>query len=216
MNILALDTAAADCAVCIADGDGRIVGRAVETIGKGHAERLIPLVDQAFLDAGMTPSDIGRIAVNVGPGSFTGIRVGVATARALALATGAKSVGVSTLAALAFQHRARHPGLPLVAAIDARRNEVYAQVFDPAGLPLSQAAALSVDALAGFVQRFDAVAVGSGAVVAGLSGASAEDHIEIETIARIGSAIATDGPVSPIYLRAPDARPQAGYALSRV
>ena len=168
MNILALDTAAADCAVCIADGDGRVVARSVETIGKGHAERLMPQVDLVFRDAGMRPVDIGRIAVNVGPGSFTGIRVGVATARALALAVGAESVGVSALHALAFQHRERQPGLPLLAAIDARRDEVYAQAFDAGGPALSEAMALPVGALARLGETLGAIVVGSGGGPPGL------------------------------------------------
>jgi tRNA threonylcarbamoyladenosine biosynthesis protein TsaB len=81
MKILALDTSGTDCAVCIYDAErAEVLSEVTENIGKGHAERLIALVDQAFSQAELELSDIGKVAVTIGPGSFTGIRVGVAAA----------------------------------------------------------------------------------------------------------------------------------------
>ena len=82
MKILALDTSGTDCAVCIYDALSKtVLAEVTEDIGKGHAERLIALVDAAFSMVGLQLSDIGKIVVTIGPGSFTGIRVGVAAAR---------------------------------------------------------------------------------------------------------------------------------------
>src|SRR5215207_11035135 len=102
-TILALDTSLEDCAVAIAAG-GRVT-LVRETIGRGHAERLFGMVEAALAEAGLRLADIDRFAVTVGPGSFTGIRVGVAAARGFALATGKPAVGISTLAAHAAAAR---------------------------------------------------------------------------------------------------------------
>ncbi|AJY47357.1 tRNA (adenosine(37)-N6)-threonylcarbamoyltransferase complex dimerization subunit type 1 TsaB [Martelella endophytica] len=214
MIILALDTASADCAVAIADGDV-VLSRAVETIGKGHAERLMPLLDACLHEAGITLQDIDRIAVNIGPGSFTGIRVGVSAARALALAIGCECVGVSSLAVLGEQQLAAHPGRAVLVTIDARRGEAFSAVYASDGAILLEPAATAYEDLAALAARFDAVATGSGAIIAGLCEASTADHVEIETIARLGLTVTPGASVSPLYLRAADARPQAGFTLPR-
>ncbi|AMM85108.1 tRNA (adenosine(37)-N6)-threonylcarbamoyltransferase complex dimerization subunit type 1 TsaB [Martelella sp. AD-3] len=215
MLILALDTAQADCAACLFDTTSDVVlARTVETIGKGHAERLMAVIDETLQHAGRAPAGFDRIAVNVGPGSFTGVRVGVSTARALALATKTECVGVSSLSALGFQARKLSKGR-VMATIDARRGEAYAQVFGADGAALTEPSACAYDALDGLMRRHDALAFGTGASVAGLEVAGDVTHIEIETIARLGAVFRPQGPVSPLYLRAPDARPQAGYAVAR-
>ena len=98
MIILALDTAGVDCAAAVYDsGRNTVLGEASDMIGKGHAEHLIGIVDRALDQAGVTLSHIDRLAVTVGPGSFTGIRVGVAAARGFALSLDVPAVGVTTL-----------------------------------------------------------------------------------------------------------------------
>lgn len=216
MIILALDTAAADCSACVFDmAENQVLGRVVETIGKGHAERLMDIIDRALGEAAVDVTQLDRIAVNIGPGSFTGVRVGVATARALALATNAHCVGISSLRAIASQHRRLHPQTPVLATIDARRGEAYAQVFDADGNALCDAAAEPYEALAQLAARYQAIAVGSGAETAGIGVASAEDLVRVETLAHLAGATEPGAPVSPLYLRAPDAKPQAGFTLSR-
>src|SRR4051794_26516035 len=98
MKILAIDTAANLCAACVFDGDAdRELGRSVRDIGKGHAEVLMDVIAEALAAAGAAFGDLDAVAVAVGPGSFTGIRVGVSVARGLALAQKIPAAGVSTL-----------------------------------------------------------------------------------------------------------------------
>ncbi|TCT43039.1 tRNA (adenosine(37)-N6)-threonylcarbamoyltransferase complex dimerization subunit type 1 TsaB [Martelella mediterranea] len=216
MIILALDTAAADCAACLLDTEtDRVLARVSETIGKGHAERLMAVLDACLSEADMKLTQVHRIAVNIGPGSFTGIRVGVSTARALAVACGCQCVGVSSLGALAAQHSPRLKGCVALATIDARRGEAYIQAFDAEGEPLSEPSAVRYDELERLAMERQAVAVGSGAVAAGIAAPRMEDNVAIETIARLGAVAKAETSVAPLYLRAPDAKPQAGFTLAR-
>lgn len=216
MIILALDTAAADCAACLLDTEtDRVLARVSETIGKGHAERLMAVLDACLSEADMKLTQVHRIAVNIGPGSFTGIRVGVSTARALAVACGSACVGVTSLGALAAQHSPRLKGRAALATIDARRGEAYIQAFDAEGEPLSEPSAVRYDELERLAMERQAVAVGSGAVAAGIAAPRMEDNVAIETIARLGAVANAETSVAPLYLRAPDAKPQAGFTLAR-
>ena len=224
MLTLAIDTASAACQACIHDSDAdRVLGFATETIGRGHAERLLPVIDAALDAAGVSLSGIDRIAVTVGPGSFTGIRVGLSAARGLALALGCECIGIDTLEALA----AGHPETagPILAVLDARRGEVYAALFEagpravlpPAAMPLREAADLALP---------EAVHLtGSGApLVAELLPAagrwervlSVADTVDVGVLARLAAARKGPfGPPKPLYLRGADARPQAGFAVAR-
>ena len=98
MIVLAIDTAGVDCSAALYDSAaGKVLSEVTETIGKGHAERLMAVIDEALAVANLPLKSVERVAVVIGPGSFTGIRVGVAAARGLALALGVESVGVTTL-----------------------------------------------------------------------------------------------------------------------
>ena len=131
MILLAIDTSANLCAACVWDAAaGRELGRWVRDIGKGHAEQLMGVIDEALAAAGKAFADLGAVAVAVGPGSFTGIRVGVAAARGLALALGIPSAGVTTLDALADEAGTVFPLRPVLAALDAGRGEFYVAAFD--------------------------------------------------------------------------------------
>lgn len=131
--VLAFDTATAATVVGAARGDGTTVVRRHDPgpgERPGHATQLLALVDEALGELGATLQDVTRIGVGVGPGSFTGLRIGVATGRALVLATGAQGVRVRTLDALAWGTAARAPGEPVLAVLDARRGEVYVAAWD--------------------------------------------------------------------------------------
>ncbi len=130
MISLAIDTSAHLCAAAVHDSAGdTILAQASEDIGRGHAERLMDVIAGVLRQAGIEYSNIQRVTVTTGPGSFTGIRVGLATARGIALGLGIDACGVSVLEAAALAVRDRAAG-PLIAVMDARRGEAYCQVFD--------------------------------------------------------------------------------------
>lgn len=146
MRILAMDTSAGACSAAVWN-DGNITQRLVE-LERGHAERLIPLVLATMADAGFGFDRIDLLAVTVGPGAFTGLRVGLAAARGMALAAGLPCMGVTTLEAIAsaVDHR-EAAGRLLLVTLDTKRGDVYAQAFD-AGEPASALTAVDPHGLA--------------------------------------------------------------------
>lgn len=218
MIVLALDTAGVDCSAALHDSEsGRTLAVVTDMIGKGHAERLMAAIDETLGRASLELQDIGRIAVVVGPGSFTGIRVGVAAARGLALALGIPSVGVTTLETLAAKKLDSPSNRPLLVAMDAKRNELYVQTFAADGTPLSAPAALSPEDASALAASMSADIAGSGhALLRGEVNSAGPDRFDIATVARLGAAKVVDASrPKPLYLRGPDAKPQTGYALAR-
>jgi tRNA threonylcarbamoyladenosine biosynthesis protein TsaB len=144
MIVLALDCSLAACSVALLRQD-EILVRASRPIGPGEAELIVPLICEAAASGGVALTDPDLFAVTVGPGSFTGVRVGIAAARGLALAAGKPLVGVSTTEALAaaLPHEVC-AGRGVLVAIDARRSEVYAQAFSSTMIPVSDILCCSV------------------------------------------------------------------------
>ncbi|MCB8840812.1 tRNA (adenosine(37)-N6)-threonylcarbamoyltransferase complex dimerization subunit type 1 TsaB [Aurantimonas sp. VKM B-3413] len=214
--LLAIDTAFERCSAGILDLDtGKMRARAEPEIGKGHAEQLMGIVETVLAEAGAGYADLRRIGVAAGPGSFTGIRVGVAAARGLALALDIPAIGIDTLEALAASHLGGDR--PILSVLDARRGELYAELFHSSGISFAGPAAVEPGALAGFVAPIGEGPldlVGTGAGIAGgalgeragkiLSEASV---IDIEILARLAALQEPDGPPAPIYLRGADAKP---------
>jgi tRNA threonylcarbamoyladenosine biosynthesis protein TsaB len=133
MLVLAFDTSLSACSAALWR-DGRILARAFERMERGHAEALVPMIAGLLSEAELRPADVDRIAVTVGPGTFTGIRIGLATAEGLGLASGRPVVGVTTLEAVARAvPQAERPGRTLVVALDAGHADLYVQCFDPDG-----------------------------------------------------------------------------------
>lgn len=208
MRLLAIDTAANFCAACIFDRNAGEQGRAVLDLGKGHAEHLMGVIADALKAAGMTYQDIDGIVVSVGPGSFTGVRVGVSAARGLALALNVPAVGVSTLEGLARQAMDNEPGRPVIARIEAGRGQAYLAAFAADGQEILAPAVLSLadaDELIGNADPQTIIATGTTA--------------DIAIYARLGSEklAATPAPEKPkpLYLRDADAKPQGSFALPR-
>ena len=221
MKILAIDTAANLCAACIFDTEAGELGRAVLDLGKGHAEHLMSTIDEALTAAGTNYTGLDLVAVSVGPGSFTGIRVGVAAARGLALSLDIPSVGVTTLDAMAEEARRNFAGKAVLSAIDARRDQLYVAIFDDAGqcsfgpaiATLEDAAAMLLPdmVLTGSAAEMIAEQAGGNAVIAGTSPTA-----DISIYAALAAEMdPTSGPPRPLYLRGADAKPQQGFAVER-
>ena len=226
MRVLAIDTALAACSAAVLDtGDGGIVASESVPMTRGHAEALMPLLVQLMQGAGMDFGDIDRVVVTTGPGSFTGLRVGISAARGIALAAGKPAVGLSTLAAYAAPHMATDETVPVVAAIDARHAHVYLQVFGPGGRthtaprlsPLAEAVRAAAAARSCIVgSAAQSVAAGLSDLDPSPTAVDARPAPDIAWVARMG-AVVPEGksPPKPQYLRAPDAQPQNAAQLPR-
>ncbi len=222
MNLLAIDTALEACSVGVAtSGDEPVL--LSEIIGRGHAERLFGMIETAMAEAGLAYGDLDRIAVTAGPGSFTGLRVGIAAARGLALVTGCPVVGVGTLAVIAAAARATAGPVSVLATLDARRGEVYAQLFDASGEAVGDPQAGAPDRFAPLAGPETRIAGSGAALVAAEAGAGASTRIvaiasapDIAALVALGLAAPPphDSP-RPLYIRAPDAKPQSAAAIAR-
>jgi tRNA threonylcarbamoyladenosine biosynthesis protein TsaB len=226
MRVLAIDTALAACSAAVLDTE-RAAVTAHESLPmqRGHAEALMPLIKRVMERTGLAFADLDRVAVTTGPGSFTGLRVGIAAARGLGLAAGKPVVGLTTLAAFAVPFIAADDTLPVVAAIDARHDQVYLQVFGPGGrtivaprlAPLREAlraAATGAPRLTGTAAELLAAAWPAGECPP--SAVDQRGAPDIAWVARLGAAAnETAAPPKPLYLRAPDAQPQDASQLAR-
>jgi len=219
MNILAFDTSLDACAVAVAtDGAPPVI--VTEIVGRIHGERLIGLIDEALAAAGLAMGGIERIAVAVGPGSFTGLRIAVAAARGLALVTEAPAVGVSNLAIHAARARSLAGETPVLVATTAGRGDVYAQVFAADGEPLGDPVAAPPAAVAGMLAADMRIAGSAAGLVAEAAGADAERIVhddaapDMATLCRLVPDAGAEPP-RPLYIRRPDAKPQSGAAVAR-
>jgi tRNA threonylcarbamoyladenosine biosynthesis protein TsaB len=197
--LLAFDTSSAACTAALFDATGACIARADEMIGRGHAESLVPMIDE--LMDGRRPT---RILVGVGPGSFTGIRVGIAAAHGLAIGWGAELKGMSSLALLA----AGAAGTSQVAAaVTGGHGELFVQQFDGATLEPTSSLHNATPAEAARATTA-ALVVGSGATVlvdARGSGEARELWPTASNALKLPEELRTLAP-KPVYARAPDAR----------
>jgi len=226
MRVLAIDTALGACSAALFDTEaGGILASDSEPMLRGHAEALMPLIENLFDRLDMAPTAIDRVVVTTGPGSFTGLRVGISAARGVALAAGKPAIGVSTLQAYAAPHIADDPTAPVIAVIDARHNHVYLQTFAPGGstaiaprlAPLDEAVRRAVERPARIVGNAAKIvadkAIAMRALPIVIDNRAAPD---IAWVASTGAAMPEEqAPPKPLYLRAPDAQPQHAAQLPR-
>lgn len=226
---LALDTALDACSVGLAIREGdqtRLADRSL-SLGRGHAEYLMSELEQLLSEAKLTYQDLTRLAVTVGPGSFTGLRVGLATARSFSLALDIPLIGASTLEALALTaHQMTKQG-PLAVLIDARRNQIYGQLFamdDATPQALTDASALPADAFATLCLEHGVThLMGSGSTLikdtnTDLASLVIDEATSPDMGALASWALEQSVPAvapAPLYLRGPDAKPQASKAIAR-
>ena len=225
MLSLAIDTSSNVCAAAVHDTNRDIVlAQASEELERGHAERLMDVVNGVLVAAKISYGGIERIIVTTGPGSFTGVRVGLAAARGMALGLGIEICGVSTLETAHWHAVNLGAGAEtaLLVVMDARRDEAYCQIF---GLNGGKGAP--------FVAKYPEIAAmleanvgwqlcGSGAArvnnIGGGGFAILHDlaFAPIAAISQFGASLTCDNHrPEPLYLRAPDAKSQLGYALQR-
>ncbi|MER8809695.1 tRNA (adenosine(37)-N6)-threonylcarbamoyltransferase complex dimerization subunit type 1 TsaB [Mesorhizobium australicum] len=222
MKVLAIDCAASLCAACVYDAAaGLELGRSVLDLGKGHAEHLMAVIADALKTGATDYVGLGAIAVSVGPGSFTGLRVGVSTARGLALALKLPAIGVTTLEALAAEAASAFPGRAVLAALDAGREEIHAALYDEMSVLTYGPATATLAGAVTMASERSAVLAGTAAtLIADAAGRTFDigpraATADILTYARLAAAKGQGERPKPLYLRGADAKPQAGFILSR-
>ena len=216
MKLLAIDTATRACSAAVWV-DGQVAARRFEEMARGQSEALMPMVTEVMAEAGVAFDGLDLLAATVGPGAFTGLRIGLAAARGMALALSIPCIGVTTLEAVAEGvPAAERDGRAVLAVLDAKRADVYAQLFSSDLRPLSEPDAVMPEDLAQLVGAA-AVVVGDaagialealtdgGADVVSSSAPGIADAARVAGIAarRWAPGLVADVP-EPLYLRPPD------------
>lgn len=209
MLILALDSAGSACSVALWR-DGGVLARRFAVMARGQSEVLVPMVGEVMAEAGMGFAALDLLAVSVGPGAFTGIRIGLATARALALAAGKPVAGIATTQAVAAAiPAAQCQGRDILVVVESRRAELWVQRFDPDLCPLGPIQALPPQQAAALVVGSTVLAGDGAALVAPLcADAVVADVVHVD--AGVVAALAAKGwpdrvlPAEPLYLRDAD------------
>jgi len=227
MRVLAIDTALGACSAVLFDTvtNQPLAIQSVE-MNRGHAEALIPLVERVMKAADAKFDAIDRIATTVGPGSFTGLRVGIAAARGFALACQKPAVGVTTLDALSAPYVTEKEAVPVVAAIDALHDNFYLHMVGAGGRMLVAPRIASLHEAIRAVALGLVRIVGSGATMLASHWPLQEVPApllvdprpapDVTWVARLGAAADPERALPrPLYLRPPDARPQDAQRLPR-
>lgn len=218
MLILAIDTALDACAAAVLDTDkSELIAQESQPMKRGHAEALMPLIARVMKASGIAFASLDRIAVTTGPGSFTGLRVGLSAARGIGLAAGKPVVGLTTLTAYAAPVVAANGEHPVISAIDARHDHVYFQVVSGDGGSLVRPRVAPIAEALDAAQSGAPHLVGNAArLLADRWPADAPPPFRVDPqpapdiawVAWLGAAVSPDAaPARPYYLRAPDAKP---------
>jgi tRNA threonylcarbamoyladenosine biosynthesis protein TsaB len=218
MLILAIDTALDACAAGVLDTvAGRLIAQESQAMKRGHAEALMPLIARVIEQSGIAFVALDRIAVTTGPGSFTGLRVGLSAARGIALAANKPVVGLTTLTAYAAPLVSENCEHPIISAIDARHDHVYLQAVSGNGSSLIRPRLASIEEALGAARFGAPLLVGNAAkILADRWPAQALPPLRVDPqpapdiawVAWLGAAVSPNtAPARPFYLRAPDAKP---------
>lgn len=217
MIILGLDTSHNKCSVAISDGD-KVISSLVSNNPSAQAEELILMIEQTMLGASLSYNDINYMAACKGPGSFTGIRIGLAAARGIAMASKIPPIAVSSFEAINFRtlHAAKKFDHSIV-LINAYRGQIYAQSFDPKGMPTSQPSLIDLENVQDYVKQFKGIVAVSGSGLESMETLPANaillprfPHPEAKSICRLANMQLERGiyssDLSPLYIRLPDAK----------
>lgn len=226
MRILAIDTALGACSACVLDaGEPEPVAIEQTAMERGHAEALMPMIERVMAKVEGGFSSLDRVAVTIGPGSYTGLRVGISAARGIALAAGIPAIGISTLAASAAPFIGREGGRVVAAAVDAKHGQVWFQAMNAQGKQLVSVrqvnhrdAARAIGAGPVSLVGSAALAVANEAWAIGLDALVVDDAKapDVTWVARLGMiADPESAPPRPLYLKAPETTPQDRARLPR-
>jgi tRNA threonylcarbamoyladenosine biosynthesis protein TsaB len=225
---LALDAAGLACSAAVIVSD-RVVGAERVSSMRAQAEALLPMADRVIRAGGLSPADLNLVVATVGPGSFTGIRVGLAAARGIALAAGARLIGVTSFAAAAASlERNCDSDRFVVVALESRRADIYIQLFDAGCNPIGEPAAMMPAALGGAMMdtigESPLLIAGDAAQRAGLALSERQDTTVLENSPpdAVGAWRAArgllrrgeKGDTRPLYLRPPDVTSTRGEKSS--
>jgi tRNA threonylcarbamoyladenosine biosynthesis protein TsaB len=218
-SLLALDTSGRSCSAAVWH-NGRLAGRRLDIMERGQSERLIPMVEEVMAEATLAFSDLDAIAVTLGPGGFTGVRIGLAAAQGFALAWDMPLIGVSSFEAVAHSLPADSiKGRALAILLESKRDDFFLQLFDCDREPVSKAAAVASADLSAALPKGPLLLAGDAAARArslvaqhdDVLVAAGEAAIDAAAVARLASsrALPSDGAArpAPLYLRAPDVTP---------
>jgi tRNA threonylcarbamoyl adenosine modification protein YeaZ/ribosomal-protein-alanine acetyltransferase len=215
MLILALDTSMAACSVCVYDaGPGLILGSRHAFMERGQAEALAPMVQETMMLAGVAFKDLARIAVTTGPGTFTGVRIGLAMARGLGVALNIPITGITSLAAIACNETASE--LAIVVAVDARAHEIYFAAYDQSGHEMRAPAIVALADAHKFMPSCPVKLLGTAAELL-LNKLDGQQHLRSDAgdlpvaanfVKRAAGIPPSAMPPEPLYLRPPDVKPQ--------
>jgi tRNA threonylcarbamoyladenosine biosynthesis protein TsaB len=226
MRILAIDTALGACSACVMEaGNAEPLAGEQIAMERGHAEALMPLIERVMNAVEGGFSSLDRVAVTVGPGSYTGLRVGISAARAIALAAEIPAIGVTTVAACAAPLIGRESGRVIAAALDAKHGQVWFQALTSEGRPLVSLRQVNYREAARAIGAGPVSLVGSSALaVANEAWAIGLDALVIDEskapdvtwVARLGMiADPESAPPRPLYLKEPETTPQDRARLPR-
>ncbi|MDI2126843.1 tRNA (adenosine(37)-N6)-threonylcarbamoyltransferase complex dimerization subunit type 1 TsaB [Yinghuangia seranimata] len=214
MLLLAFDTATPAVTVALHDGS-RVVSGCTQIDARRHGELLVPGIVTALADAGRDRAELSDIAVGVGPGPYTGLRVGLMTARALGDALGIPVHGVCTLDALAYATGRTADQGPFVAATDARRKEVYWARYADARTRLEGPGVDRAADIADGVAGLPAFGAGAALYAESFASVAGPEHVDAAALAELAVERLKNGgeflPPEPLYLRRPDAKVPANY-----
>lgn len=217
MKVLGLDTATTACSAAVWI-DGAVVASRRLTMSRGQAEALAPMILETLAAAGVAEvGDLDRIAVTVGPGAFTGLRIALATARGFSVATGRPVAGVTTFDALAHAVPADiRAGKTMLVAVDSRRAEPFCRLYDADLAPRGEPFALLPDAVAARLPTGPLLLAGDGAAMLRDALATRPETTfapgdglpDAGVVAALGAAMVEPlPPARPLYLRPPDVTP---------
>lgn len=216
MLLLALDTATPAVTVALHDGE-RVLASSSQVDARRHGELLLPAVDRLLADAGLTLKAVTAIVVGVGPGPYTGLRVGLMTAETFGFALGVPVYGLSTLDGLAYASGLGRDEGPFVVATDARRKEVYWARYADLRTPLTEPAVDRPAEIADQVAGLPAVGAGALLYPETFPDARGPEHVPAEALAALAAELLAAGEElpapRPLYLRRPDAQVPKNYKV---